>query len=1381
MGKPKIRFKGYEDDWEQRKLDGWGTFYYGRSCPKWSVTEDATIPCIRYGELYTKFGAKIDRVYSYTNMPPENLRFSKGTEVLIPRVGEDPMDYNHCTWLSMPDVAIGEMISVFNTDNNPLFTATMFNATLQNEFAMRVEGGSVTNLYFEKLKNIEVSFPSIQEQEKIAAYFENLDHLITLHQRKCYRFIDIALDAWEQRKLGEIYGSIGNAFVGTATPYYVEQGHFYLESNNVKDGQINHNSEIFINDEFYEKQKDKWLHSGDVVMVQSGHVGHAAVIPKELNNTAAHALIMFRNPKEEIEPYFLNYEYQTDKVKKKIENITTGNTIKHILASDMQEFVVDVPKYEEQKVIASYFSHLDHLITLHQHKLFCAKNVMKYITTDINTPKKEAIMAELESVIEQKLIEQLIYGDSQWTYREDLKTEADLWKNFRYILEQNNKERLNGEPLSDAEFEQVKNQLQFSSFYKAGEWLVGENGKVMVHVQRDTERLHLVVMNHEHIAGGSSVYEVINQYNALKMDEDSSVNARDRRFDVTLMINGLPMIHIELKNKQHSYMDGFWQIKKYIGEGKFTGIFSAVQMFVISNGVDTKYFSAASDSELNPKFISGWLDKENNAVSDYLVFAKSVLRIPEAHEMIARYTVLDEEAKRLILLRPYQIHAIEAIRDASKTGKSGFVWHTTGSGKTLTSYKATRNLLMDIPAIDKAIFLIDRKDLDTQTTMAFQAYANNDLIDVDETDNVFDLKKKLKSDDRQVIVTTIQKLQRLITRKLQEGTPEYHKIKNLKIAFVVDECHRAVTPGTKREIERFFGNSLWYGFTGTPRFAENPYPQMGDLPRTTQELYGDCLHKYTIQNAIHDNAVLGFQVEHNGPKNKKDETDSNLYVTESHMLKVLEVILNKSYYKLGFQNGKGKTYEGLLTTSSIQLAQKYYDLLKMVKEGKTTLKIDEKIKQVLPDFPKFAITYSVTENEEGSHVNQQKMQESLDDYNKMFGTKYEISQIQGYNGNLNKRLARKDAKYKSRNEQLDLVIVVDRLLTGFDAPCLSTIFIDRPPMGPHDLIQAFSRTNRIYDKNKVYGQIVTFQAPKLFKESVDNAVRLYSAGSTQTALLADWKEVESAFRKSLKALRISAETPEEVPGMSIKEKKIFVKLFQDFDKFFAQLKSFTQYEDNMLAGYGITEDEYTDYAGQYLNAKEEIKEDTDGQIDDPGVPVVDEDYELMAYSHTKIDYEYIINLIQNIVSPDEESQDVTQEQKQKQMDEVKQYVEELRKDNPKVAEIMTTLIGEIEQDVNKYKGQSILNIVENMKQECIEKVVTDFCITWYTSKDDVMYAAMHYRNGEIPNESAIKETANFTSYKEVQERAIPKFKYYTMMIAELRKTLDEEIKPLMNH
>ena len=988
-------------------------------------------------------------------------------------------------------------------------------------------------------------------------------------------------------------------------------------------------------------------------------------------------------------------------------------------------------------------------------------------------------MSELESMIEKKLIEQLIYGDSQWTYREDLKTEEDLWANFRYILEQNNKDRLDGEGLSDSEFEQVKNQLQFSSFYKAGEWLVGENGKVMVHVQRDMEKLHLVVMNHEHIAGGSSVYEVINQYKALKSDDEDSTDVRDRRFDVTLMINGLPMIHIELKNKQHSYMDGFWQIKKYIGEGKFTGIFSAVQMFVVSNGVDTRYFAAAGDTELNPKFMSGWVDRKNNPVSDYLSFAKSVLRIPQAHEMIARYTVLDEDARRLILLRPYQIHAIESIREASKIGESGFVWHTTGSGKTLTSYKATRNLLMDIPSIDKTIFLIDRKDLDTQTTMAFQAYANNDLVDVDETDNVNDLKKKLKSADRQVIVTTIQKMQILISKRLQEGTPDFDKIKNLRVAFVVDECHRAVTPKTKRELERFFGRSLWYGFTGTPRFAENPYPQMGDLPRTTEELYGKCLHSYTIQNAIHDKAVLGFQVEHNGPKNMTDETDSSQYDNEAHMLKVLDVILNKSYYKLGFQNGKGMTYECMLTTKSIQVAQKYYELLTRVKNGETSLVIDEKIRQVLPDFPKFAITYSVTENEEGSHVNQEKMQKSLNDYNDMFGTKYEMSQIQSYNANLNKRLARKDARFKSRREQLDLVIVVDRLLTGFDAPCMSTIFIDRQPMGPHDLIQAFSRTNRIYDTNKTYGQIVTFQAPKLFKKCVDNAVKLYSAGSTETALLAEWDEVEPAFRKALSALKICAEKPSDIPGMSMKEKKIFAKMFQEFDSLFAQMKSFTKYDDSMLETYGITETEYEDYAGHYKNVMEEIRDSKDHGDSDSGDTQVDQDYELMAYSSTKIDYEYIINLIQNIVTPTEEDEEITPQERLKKLEEVKQYVAELRKDNEKVADLMSNLIADIEKDDRKYRGKSILNIIENMKRDCVEKVISDFCIQWYASKDDVMYAAIHYRNGKIPNETAIKATVDYTSYKEAQETALPKYKFYNRMMAELKKTLDEEIKPLL--
>lgn len=1228
-----------------------------------------------------------------------------------------------------------------------------------------------------KLIKLENIFPNQSEQVKISTYFYSLDRLITLHQCKG-RFQDkIGAFAWEQRKAVDIADySKGNGYsksdlteIGTPIILY---GRLYTKYQFAIDK---------VDTFAIPKDGSVYSQGNEVIIPASGETAEdiARASAVEKSGILLGGDLNILRPFNFINPLFLALTISNGEPQKELAKKAQGKSVVHIHNSDIQEVSVSFPTRVEQDRIVAVFRNLDRLITLHQQKYFCTKFAARQIGNIVIRIKGTKDMPELEAMIEKKLIDQLVYGDSQWSYRADLKTESDLWKNFKYILEQNNKDRLNGENLSEAEFEQVKNQLQFSSFYKAGEWLVGENGKVQVHVQRDTERLHLVVMNHEHIAGGSSVYEVINQYSALESEEDRKAAARDRRFDVTLLINGIPLIHIELKNRQHSYMDGFWQIKKYIGEGKFTGIFSAVQMFVISNGVNTKYFSAAGDTELNPKFISGWLDKDNNPVSDYLDFAKSVLRIPEAHEMIARYTVLDEDAKRLILLRPYQIHAIEAIRESSKNGKSGFVWHTTGSGKTLTSYKATRNLLMDIPAIDKAIFLIDRKDLDTQTTMAFQAYANNDLIDVDETDNVNDLKRKLKSDDRQVIVTTIQKMQRLVTKRLKADTPEYVKIKNRKIAFVVDECHRAVSPGTKRELERFFGRSLWFGFTGTPRFAENSYPQKGDLPRTTEELYGECLHKYTIQNAIHDNAVLGFQVEHNGPKNIEDETDSKTYDNETHMLRVLDIILNKSYHKLGFQNGKGQTYEGLLTTSSIQLAQKYYELLTRVKNGETSLKIDEKIKQVLPDFPKFAITYSVTENEEGSQVNQQKMQGALDDYNRMFGTKYEISQIQGYNGNLNKRLARKEGKYKSRREQLDLVIVVDRLLTGFDAPCMSAIYIDRQPMGPHDLIQAFSRTNRIFDKNKIYGQIITFQAPVLFKKCVDEAIKLYSAGGTKDVLPAEWDEIEPAFRKALAALRVSAQTPSEVPGMSLKEKKIFAKIFQSFDKLFAQLQSFTNYEDSMLKEYRITQEEYEDYAGHYLNVLEEIKPDKqDTPENNPEEPIVDQDYELMAYSNTKIDYEYIINLIQNIVTPTDDA-DIRPEERQKKIEEVKQYIEDLRKENPKVADIMSNLITKIELDDTKYRGQSILHIVENMKSECVDRVITDFCITWYASKDDVMYAAMHYRNGEIPNEAAIKATVDYTSYKESQEKALPKFKYYAKMMAELRKTLEEEIKPLI--
>lgn len=351
-------------------MDDWGDFYYGRSCPKWSVTENATIPCIRYGELYTKFGAKIDRVYSYTNMPPENLRFSKGTEVLIPRVGEDPMDYNHCTWLSMPDIAIGEMISVFNTDNNPLFTATMFNATLQNDFAMRVEGGSVTNLYFEKLKNIEVSFPSILEQEKIAAYFEDLDHLITLHQCKCYLLFKLLHNDWEQRKL-EVFGK---ATGGTSIESEFSEDGIYKV---ISIGSYSENS--VYNDQGIraiksDKTSNRVLNQNDLTMILNDKTTSGNIIGRVLLIEES-GIYVYNQRTERIEinldeydPVFLYEMLNAPNIREKIIKQAQGNTQIYVNWTAISLLEYMIPSKEEQVKIGEYLHSISNLITLHHRK-----------------------------------------------------------------------------------------------------------------------------------------------------------------------------------------------------------------------------------------------------------------------------------------------------------------------------------------------------------------------------------------------------------------------------------------------------------------------------------------------------------------------------------------------------------------------------------------------------------------------------------------------------------------------------------------------------------------------------------------------------------------------------------------------------------------------------------------------------------------------------------------------------------------------------------------------------------------------------------------------------------------------------------------------------
>lgn len=984
-----------------------------------------------------------------------------------------------------------------------------------------------------------------------------------------------------------------------------------------------------------------------------------------------------------------------------------------------------------------------------------------------------------ESEFENQLISQLTSRISQWRYRGDIHTEEELWKNFFNILESNNTKVLNDHLLTDQEKEQIKNQLMFPNFYDAAKWIAGENGIAKVQVQREDATLgtiRLEVLHRNHVAGGKSVYEVVNQV--------VRKNHRDRRLDVTLLINGLPMIHIELKNHSTSFMEAFRQIGKYDREGMFRGIYSAVQMFVVSNGVETKYIAAAKDGKLNEQFLTSWVDKQNHPVKDLVSFTEHVLSIPRAHEMVMQYSVIDDEKKALIILRPYQVHAIEAVKQASREQKSGYIWHTTGSGKTLTSYKVARNLLQE-PTINKTIFIVDRKDLDQQTTSSFMSYAANDTVDIDETENTDRLVKRLASDDQTVVVTTIQKVNTML-RKFNDGkyVREANKIKDKKVAFVVDECHRAVTPQTQYAIKQFMRNSLWYGFTGTPIFAENKREQMGDLAQTTEEQYGERLHSYTVKEAIHDKAVLGFQIEYmtTMPDVKEDEIPEAAYDDEKHMLRVLDQILNKSRNKLGIKKGEGQSYEAMLTVKNIATAQKYFELLMKIKKGESELKISEGTKKYLPDFPKIAITYSVTENDEDSQSNREKMQEAIDYYNQEFDTKFSVDDLVSYNTNVNDRLARKRDRYKIRSEQLDLIIVVNRLLTGFDAPCLSTLFIDRKPMKPHDLIQAFSRTNRLFDKSKSHGQIVTFQTPEKFREAVDNALTLYSNGGKNHVLAPSWEEEKANFDEALKNLKNVAPTSDDTPNIesaSTEELRRFAKAFQEFDKYFASIQVYNDFdEENIMQEARLTKKEIEKYAGKYENVIEELRRRKQNGDEDGEEKPLDIYYELESIRTDEINYDYILRLIQSFIPEEEGSNN---EMTEKEATVISGYIDDLAKHNPQLAELINQLWFEVQLDPEKYRGESVTYLLDKKIQDAQNEKIKQIAEEWAVSEEALTYYATNYRPHieKQLGESELRRSGDYRKYNEFhQEENLKPMQYKNQLKRGIKEVVENEILPL---
>ena len=1028
-------------------------------------------------------------------------------------------------------------------------------------------------------------------------------------------------------------------------------------------------------------------------------------------------------------------------------------------------------------------------------------------------------MAMLESEMENLLIKQLTCDVSQWTYRPDLTTEDALWNNLREKLNRNNIDKLQGIPLTDGEMSQVKSFLldQAATTYKAARWLSGEHQVAQIPILRDDASLgevSLMAVNSREVAGGSSSYEVINQFQAVKGDGSE----RNRRFDVTLLINGLPLIHIELKNRDHPFMDAFRQITKYCEEGKFRGLMGLVQMFVVSNGEQTRYIAADNHGNMNEKFLTRWVNEDNEPVENYLSFAKAALNIPAAHLMVGKYCVLDNDRKKVILLRPYQIHAIEAIRKASRERESGFIWHTTGSGKTLTSYTVTKNLL-DVPSMDKAIFLIDRKDLDQQTTSSFLSYADSDDVDVRNTEHTGDLEDKLKSKDRCAIVTTIQKLQNIIRRCTDEdASTKYQKLKEQiskkTIAFIVDECHRAVTPESKRLIEKFFHRSLWYGFTGTPIFEENKRAQKGDLPRTTAGMYGrpkdpnkKCLHAYTIKEAIGDGAVLGFKIQGMGFQRStledlarklklmddeeldeisdKDlesavvkayatQTGQNIYDDDRHRLEVIDYIVNRSSAKLWLDAPNGEAFEGLLTVNSIQEAQRYYKLFKQfVADGK----VKEEIRKSLPDFPKVAITYTVGENEDGATANQSEMADSLADYNAMFGTSWDLSTLGAYNNDLNERLARKKSKYRDRSQQLDLVIVVDRLLTGFDAPCLSTIFLDRPPMKPQHLIQAFSRTNRIFNKKKRYGHIVTLQTPELYASKIDEALKLYTNGGMDDVQAPAWSETAEKLVKAVDSLKTVAPTLEQVDDLhmhgTIEELQAFVKAYQAVDRLIGEAQVYDEFQEDMLkTKFNMSREEFERLTGRYHNIIERIKELTE----ETKVEVIDidVDYELESVKRIEVNYRYLVALLQAHMP---EGNDAPKQASEAEDQRISKFIEDYKKNNPKVGEVLSQLWFEVKFNPENFRDKDAFSVMEDRVNELIAQEIQNFSAKWGVNPVALQVYANTVATSEISSKTVDASMGDYAAYK-AAGGSVTKLKYLRELREAVASFVKDEIKPL---
>lgn len=817
---------------------------------------------------------------------------------------------------------------------------------------------------------------------------------------------------------------------------------------------------------------------------------------------------------------------------------------------------------------------------------------------------------ESEKILEDNLVKQLtVLGYSFVT----IKDEKDLLANLKTQLEKHNEITL-----TDNEFKEVLNHLNKGNVFEKAKIL-----RDKYNLKKDNgETVYLEFIQQENWC--QNQFQVTNQVSI----EGSYKN----RYDVTILVNGLPLIQIELKRRGLELKEAFNQTLRYKRHsfGANNGLFLYIQIFVISNGVNTKYYSNNRLEYMTFKQTYYWSDRENKAITRIEEFTKEFLEPCNMSKMVTKYIVLNESQKKIFILRPYQYYAVEAIIERVKNSdKNGYIWHTTGSGKTLTSFKVSQ-ILMKLPKVYKVVFVVDRKDLDYQTTKEFNNFSEGSI---DGTDNTNALVKQF-SDDTKLIVTTIQKLNTAITKTHFLNRME--NLKDKKVIFIFDECHRSQFGQTHNKIKGFFKEAQMFGFTGTPIFVDNAVKNEHGK-RTTKELFEECLHKYVITNAIKDENVLKFSLEYIGRYKEKDTSKNvdieveaidtkELMESPKRLEKIADYILANHTRK-----SHNKEFTAMFCVSSIDTLIKYYEIFKNRKEsGNHNLKI--------------ATIFSYTANEEDKDANgfisddlidndsspvnshtREKLDLFIEDYNKMFGCSYSTKDSQSFYNYYN------DIAKRVKNREIDILLVVNMFLTGFDSPSLNTLYVDKN-LKYHGLIQAYSRTNRILNEKKSHGNVVVFRN---LKELTDQAIKLFSDENAKEIILSEpYEDYVKKFSDSFQKLMNVAPTVDSVNDLPSEDEELeFVKSFREIMRLKNVLSTFSDFTFEDLE---MPEQDFENYKSKYLDLHDKVKTTTEKEK----VSILDDvDFELELIHRDEINVSYILKLLGKINGLKKEEQE----------------------------------------------------------------------------------------------------------------------------------------------